>query len=227
MGEERKGTIMLVTVDHYDTVDSVAASFANRDMEYIRKRVNAFRNRYNPQLSYNAGRTYESMKTLIDVNEILLDSGPEIYTLIPKRTCATVSESEYAEIETTGSVDYTNYLYDPRLDPQVPVRYKIRTTFNIYPDGSEMYGVEYTVFWGKDDDQESITWTDVYRVDDKEGLGYAETFPAPSVLAGGLVEGLTGMLHRVMHDSPATDAGSDGADGETIEEAETDGGSID
>lgn len=188
MGEDKKRDVtMLVKVDHHE-YPHIASSFAIKDMEYIRKRVNAFRNSRNKELGHREGRTYESMKTLIDIIEVVTESGAGIYEVVPIKTTATVQESKYAEIIATGKFAFNG---DSTLADSV--EYKIRATFIIYPSGKEVYTVQYDLLWDEgvspSGTDGSITWTDVYPVEG-DGLGYSENLPAPSAIAGKVAENI-------------------------------------
>lgn len=180
-------------VNHHEYA-YIASAFAVKDFEYIRKRINANRNLRNKILTSTAGRTYESMKTLIDVMEIIAESGCDVFAVVPIKTVATIDEEKFAEVVSTGK-----FMFNADDLSDDFVEYKITATFSRYPSGKEVYTVVYDLSWDSVSSPSgtpgSISWTDVYPVTgndvtDEPILGYSENFPAPSVIAGKIAENL-------------------------------------
>ncbi|MCM1294990.1 MAG: hypothetical protein NC311_05565 [Muribaculaceae bacterium] len=206
--------VMELTVNHHE-YPHVATAFAIQDMEYIRKRVNANRNHHNSvkTLSSVANRTYESMKTLIDVIEVICNSGAGVFEVVPDVTTATVNEGKFAQIVTDGVF---------RFPDSSEVKYNITATFSQYQSGKEMYTVQYVMEW--DDDASpsgsggDLTWTDTYSSNENEILGYSENFPAPSIVAGKIAENLLVTVKEIWRTDEDAAVEGDDTDGSGMDE---------
>lgn len=178
-----------VSVDHHE-YPHIASAFAVKDLEYIRKRINANRNIYNSLLDAAANRTYESIKTLIDAIVVVYESGAGIYEVVPIRTIATVNAGTSAEVTVTGKFKFNTD--DP--DTVDGVTYNIAASFTRYPSSKEVFTVTYNLSWGEDVSPSGspgeVSWTDVYPNNPNTILGYSENFPAPSLVAGKMAENL-------------------------------------
>jgi len=206
--------VMELTVNHHG-YSHIASAFAKQDMEYIRKRVNANRNYHNSvkTLSSIANRTYESMKTLIDVIEVICDSGAGVFEVVPSKTVATVNEGKFAQIIAEGVFRFTD---------ESVVDYTITAAFTQYPGGKEMYTVQYVFVWDSEASPSgtdgNLSWTDTYPANENEILGYSENFPAPSLVAGKIAENLLMTVKEIWRADEDDDEKGEDTDGSGMDE---------
>lgn len=208
-------------VEHHP-YSHIASAFAVRDMEYIRKRVNADRNQRNQTLTSDANRTYESMKTLIDVLCVVCGSGAGLFNVVPNDTSVVIDDGKFAEAIQNGRF----YTVDSSSAGDF-VDYTVKATFARTPSGTENYTVTYYMQWeaaaspsGSDG---NLSWTDVYPVNPNGILGYSENFPVPSQLAGKIAENLLVTVKELWRlDQDGKDSSEEGGDtdGSGMDEAE-------
>lgn len=176
------------SIEHHP-YSHIASAFAIKDLEYIKKRVNADRNQRNQTLTNDANRTYESMKTLIDVLCVVCESGASLFTVVPNDTSVNIEDGKFAQAVQNGRF-YTNN--SPGQDDFVD--YTVTASFSRNDGGTETYTVTYWMRWDAGASPSGtggdLSWSDIYPVNPNGILGYPENFPAPSQLAGKIAENL-------------------------------------
>lgn len=183
-------------VDH-SSHTSLAKAYADRDLEYIRKRMNANRNLRNIVISQRASRTYEAMKTLIDTVQTIYgtDSALSCIELYPEHTEARVIECSEGYVQAQGVMKVT--ACSGATYSTVRVEYVIRSEFTQdKKDGSEKYNISCAlkIVNGNNADNTGYLWEEVYPINPNDILGYAENFPPPSAFAGRFITELVQYL---------------------------------
>lgn len=183
-----------ICVEH-DRTAIIASGYIDEDLEYLRKRINANRNLRNRILSPSAARSYESMKTLIDMIQAIYNLAHNIPGIIftPRCTNVCIREGEKSYVSVEGCMDIN--VDKEGTEKTQHIQYIISASFN--QNDSEHYRIECGL---GDFCHDDVQWGYVYPVNANEILGYAENLPAPSVFAGNYYHHIEEYINRVGED---------------------------